>query len=209
MRRAWHSYTDYLNQRGGAERVFAHIAGAFPSAPIYTSIYNEREMGDLFPAARVSEPRSCSICRATTVICAGAALSARIRTPRSAGPTISWSVRPRRGRRASSRAATPFTSAISTRSAASPSTTTATCAGSAFRGWPAPIVRSATLRVGQARGAASDAVRRELAQRRRARPALLRPSNRTFYRARSTWIASRWVRVRGDYYVLVSRLLPI
>jgi glycosyltransferase involved in cell wall biosynthesis len=42
-----------LNQRGGAERVFAHIAGAFPRAPIYTSIYNKRELRDLIPAARV------------------------------------------------------------------------------------------------------------------------------------------------------------
>jgi glycosyltransferase involved in cell wall biosynthesis len=44
---------DYLNQRGGAERVFAHIAGAFPDAPVFTSIYNERRLGDLIPAARV------------------------------------------------------------------------------------------------------------------------------------------------------------
>ncbi len=42
-----------MNQRGGAERVFSHIAGAFPGAPIYTSIYNEREMRDLFPPTRV------------------------------------------------------------------------------------------------------------------------------------------------------------
>lgn len=44
---------DYLNQRGGAERVFAHIAAVFPHAPVYTSIYNERELGDLIPPARV------------------------------------------------------------------------------------------------------------------------------------------------------------
>jgi len=44
---------DYLNQRGGAERVFAHIAGAFPDAPVFTSIYNERELADLIPADRV------------------------------------------------------------------------------------------------------------------------------------------------------------
>src|SRR6185312_5105689 len=44
---------DYLNQRGGAERVFAHIAHAYPDAPIYTSIYNERALGDLIPVARV------------------------------------------------------------------------------------------------------------------------------------------------------------
>lgn len=44
---------DYLNQRGGAERVFAHIAAAFPTAPVYTSIYNKRALADLIPAARV------------------------------------------------------------------------------------------------------------------------------------------------------------
>jgi glycosyltransferase involved in cell wall biosynthesis len=44
---------DYLNQRGGAERVFAHIAAAWPEAPIYTALYDERVVGDFFPAGRV------------------------------------------------------------------------------------------------------------------------------------------------------------
>jgi glycosyltransferase involved in cell wall biosynthesis len=44
---------DYLNQRGGAERVFATIASAWPEAPIYTALYDERALGDLFPARRV------------------------------------------------------------------------------------------------------------------------------------------------------------
>lgn len=44
---------DYLNQRGGAERVFAHIARAWPDAPVYTSLYDEHALGDTFPAARV------------------------------------------------------------------------------------------------------------------------------------------------------------
>ncbi|MBV9408294.1 MAG: glycosyltransferase [Candidatus Eremiobacteraeota bacterium] len=44
---------DYLNQRGGAERVFAHVAGAWPQAPVYTALYDERAVGDLVPAARV------------------------------------------------------------------------------------------------------------------------------------------------------------
>ncbi|TAM75863.1 glycosyltransferase family 4 protein [bacterium] len=44
---------DYLNQRGGAERVFAHIAAAWPEAPIYTSIFDRAQLGDLFDAARV------------------------------------------------------------------------------------------------------------------------------------------------------------
>jgi glycosyltransferase involved in cell wall biosynthesis len=44
---------DYLNQRGGGERVFAHIARAWPESPIYTSLYDERALGDTFPATRV------------------------------------------------------------------------------------------------------------------------------------------------------------
>lgn len=44
---------DYLNQRGGAERVFAHIASAWPDAPIYTALYDERAVGDLVPVRRV------------------------------------------------------------------------------------------------------------------------------------------------------------
>ncbi len=44
---------DYLNQRGGAERVFAWIARAWPDAPIYTALYDKRAVGDLFPASRV------------------------------------------------------------------------------------------------------------------------------------------------------------
>ena len=38
---------DYLNQRGGAERVFAHIANAFPGAPVYTSLFDPASTGDL------------------------------------------------------------------------------------------------------------------------------------------------------------------
>ena len=44
---------DYLNQRGGAERVFTHIARAWPDAPIYTSLYDERAAGAEFPKSRV------------------------------------------------------------------------------------------------------------------------------------------------------------
>lgn len=44
---------DYLNQRGGAERVFAHIARAYPDAPIYTALFDPRQTGDLVDAARV------------------------------------------------------------------------------------------------------------------------------------------------------------
>ena len=44
---------DYLNQRGGAERVFAHIARAYPAAPIYTALFDPAQTGDLIEAARV------------------------------------------------------------------------------------------------------------------------------------------------------------
>jgi glycosyltransferase involved in cell wall biosynthesis len=44
---------DYLNQRGGAERVFAHFASAWPDAPVYTALYDERATGDLVAPSRV------------------------------------------------------------------------------------------------------------------------------------------------------------
>ena len=44
---------DYLNQLGGAERVFAHFVRAWPDAPVYTAIYDPRAVGDLVPADRV------------------------------------------------------------------------------------------------------------------------------------------------------------
>ncbi len=44
---------DYLNQRGGAERVFAHIARAYPDAPIYTALFDPAQTGDLVEAERV------------------------------------------------------------------------------------------------------------------------------------------------------------
>jgi glycosyltransferase involved in cell wall biosynthesis len=44
---------DYLNQRGGAERVFAHIARAWPEAPVYTALYDPAATGDLVAADRV------------------------------------------------------------------------------------------------------------------------------------------------------------
>ncbi len=44
---------DYLNQRGGAERVFSHIARAYPEAPIYTALFDSRQTGDLVDPARV------------------------------------------------------------------------------------------------------------------------------------------------------------
>lgn len=48
---------DYLNQRGGAERVFRHVADIYPQAPVYTSLYDERAAGDLVDKARVRTSR--------------------------------------------------------------------------------------------------------------------------------------------------------
>lgn len=44
---------DYLNQRGGAERVFSHIARAFAPAPIYTALFDPAQTGDLVEPSRV------------------------------------------------------------------------------------------------------------------------------------------------------------
>lgn len=44
---------DYLNQRGGAERVFRHVADLYPSAPIYTSLFDRAVTGDIVDPARV------------------------------------------------------------------------------------------------------------------------------------------------------------
>ena len=52
---------DYLNQRGGAERVFAHIARAWPDAPVYTALYDGRVAGDLIARERVRTSRLASI----------------------------------------------------------------------------------------------------------------------------------------------------
>ncbi len=44
---------DYLNQRGGAERVFAHFASAWPDAPVYTALYDPRVASDIVAPDRV------------------------------------------------------------------------------------------------------------------------------------------------------------
>ena len=44
---------ELLTTRGGAERVAKVMADMFPDAPVYTLLYNERKMGDLFPKERV------------------------------------------------------------------------------------------------------------------------------------------------------------
>ncbi|MBV8244404.1 MAG: glycosyltransferase [Candidatus Eremiobacteraeota bacterium] len=42
-----------MNQRGGAERVFAHIARAYPEAPIYTALFDESAVGEFIDGERV------------------------------------------------------------------------------------------------------------------------------------------------------------
>jgi glycosyltransferase involved in cell wall biosynthesis len=44
---------DYLNQRGGAERVFRHVADLYPQAPVFTSLYDASVVGDLVARSRV------------------------------------------------------------------------------------------------------------------------------------------------------------
>ena len=44
---------DYLNQRGGAERVFAHIARAYPDAPVFTALHDPRATSDIVDPGRV------------------------------------------------------------------------------------------------------------------------------------------------------------
>lgn len=44
---------DFLLKLGGAERVLKVFADMFPDAPIYTLLYDEKSVGDVFPAERV------------------------------------------------------------------------------------------------------------------------------------------------------------
>ena len=44
---------DFLIRKGGAERVLKALAEMFPEAPIYTFLYDEKKVGDDFPAERV------------------------------------------------------------------------------------------------------------------------------------------------------------
>ncbi len=53
---------DYVTQRGGAERVVLAMAGAFPGAPLYTSLYHP---GEAFPAFRDMEIRTTRLNRAS------------------------------------------------------------------------------------------------------------------------------------------------
>lgn len=53
---------DLLTRRGGAENVLKVLAEMFPSAPIYTLLYDERRLGSCFPRDRV---RTSNVQRAT------------------------------------------------------------------------------------------------------------------------------------------------
>ena len=44
---------DFLLKLGGAERVLKVLADMFPDAPIYTLLYDEKSVGDVFPKDRV------------------------------------------------------------------------------------------------------------------------------------------------------------
>src|SRR3989338_2937845 len=44
---------DFLLKLGGAERVLGVLAEMFPQAPIFTLLYDEKRVGEVFPADRV------------------------------------------------------------------------------------------------------------------------------------------------------------
>lgn len=44
---------ELLTMQGGAERVLKILAAMFPDAPIYTLLYDEKQLGEWFPASRV------------------------------------------------------------------------------------------------------------------------------------------------------------
>ncbi len=122
---------DYLNQRGGAERVFARIARAWPDAPIYTALYDERVTGDLIAAkAARAHVVSRRAFRSQTASFARSRRSIRAHSKRSISPaTTRSSARRPPGRRACSiPPRCSRTSATSTRSAVSHSRTTSTSA---------------------------------------------------------------------------------
>jgi glycosyltransferase involved in cell wall biosynthesis len=48
---------ELLTMRGGAERVLKVFTDMFPDAPIYTFLYDEQKLGDLFPRERVRTSR--------------------------------------------------------------------------------------------------------------------------------------------------------
>lgn len=55
---------DYLNQRGGGERLLAIAANLFPQAPIYALLHDERMFRDSFPDHPViSSPFDCAFIR--------------------------------------------------------------------------------------------------------------------------------------------------
>src|SRR3989338_9749480 len=44
---------DFLLKLGGAERVVKILSEMFPSAPIFTLLYDEKAVGKVFPAERI------------------------------------------------------------------------------------------------------------------------------------------------------------
>ncbi len=44
---------DFLLRQGGAERVLKTLMDMYPKAPVYTLLYDEKRMGETFPASRV------------------------------------------------------------------------------------------------------------------------------------------------------------
>ena len=82
---------DYLNQRGGAERVFRHVADLYPDAPVYTSLFDARIDGrSSSPRQRVRTSSSATPPRRDALFSLSrAAVSGGIRTFRSVRRTTS------------------------------------------------------------------------------------------------------------------------
>ncbi len=59
---------ELLTRRGGAERIARIFAEMFPEAPVYTLLYNEKKLGEWFPAERVRKA-ALPACRLPLAAC--------------------------------------------------------------------------------------------------------------------------------------------
>ena len=188
---------DYLNQRGGAERVFASIARAWPEAPVYTALYDRAR--DRRPGRRRTAyaRRISRAFRLRTGTFARSRRSIRARSRRSTSRvSIRSSARRPHGRRACSfRPASVHVCYINTVSRFA----------FAYDEYVGGLTRSRRVKLlpllarplvdrlvewDRRRRAAPDALRRELAQRCRAHSRVLRSRRGGAAVSRSTSIAS-------------------
>ncbi len=119
---------DYLNQRGGAERVFARIAAAWPrGADLYRALRRARVGRSLSGATACAVRTWLALPFANRYFRALAPLYPRAFEAFDFAASTRSSARRPHGRRAYAFRRAPFTSATSIRSAASPSPPTSTC----------------------------------------------------------------------------------